>query len=177
MTVGTSGVAGPFPHVVPAAVVALGGSDDADHGSLTEPETAPVEPTGEEAVLPGAARLDQAVDVHGGVAIRLGRVADRAAREEPRRPGRQLARVLLDERARRPQPATDIDGAPEDESVEPAHVRYVVERGDLDVKAALLQRAADLVRDLTGRPVPARGRDKHLHGTLLPCMVRMVHRA
>ena len=43
-------------------------------------------------------RLDQAVDVHGGVGVRLGRVADRAAREEPGRPGRQLACVLVDER-------------------------------------------------------------------------------
>jgi len=95
---------------------------DADDGPLAEPEAAAVEGSGEEMMLARSGRLHEPVDLDRGIGIRFRRVAQRAAREEPRRQRPELRAVLFDERPRRPEPAAGVDRAPDHERVEPAHV-------------------------------------------------------
>jgi hypothetical protein len=114
-------------------------------------------------VLAGAGLCERVGELHRGSLVRLRRVADRPAGEEPGRALGELRGVLIDEPARLAHPATGVHRASEDVRVEPGHVEHVLEAHDQHVEAAILEDAADLGRDLPGGSVLARCGDEHPH--------------
>jgi len=76
---------------------------------------------------------------------------------------RELRGVAVGEAAGLAHPAAGIDGASDDERVEPGDLRDVLDRKDERVQPPFTDDPADLLGDPAGRSVLARCGDEHTH--------------
>lgn len=134
-------------------------------GFFGEAEPVPVEPAGEHLMPAGSGRRQRRRHVDR-LLVRLGRIADRPAGEQPDRSVGQRRVVRLRQPPGYVQPVSHVDRAAQDHGIVTVRCGHFGDRPDLDLATGhrVPQYAADPLGYLRGRPpVPARRGHQNSH--------------
>ena len=150
----------PLADLGPVAEVPLGDAQGRGDCPLGEAELLADQLAGEHPMLAGAGGGQELGHIHR-VLLRLGRVADRAAGEQPHRLAGQGGGVPLDQLPGRLQPVAGIHGTAQHHRVVAVDPIDLIGRDDRRVEAMLAQHLPDHLGDLTGGAVLGRRRHQH----------------